>query len=123
MARTMLEDLAAPQAQPREWRRWYKSARWQRRRAAQLQAEPWCRFHFKRDMHVPGVIADHIERHDGDPDQFWHGALQTLCRRCHESYKKFEEARGYLPDVDPATGYHLDPRHPSNLPRDTGKGR
>jgi hypothetical protein len=60
---------------------------------------------------VPATIADHIHPHKGDQHLFWFGALQSLCRPCHESGKKFEEARGFSCEVD-ASGMPVDKRHP-----------
>jgi 5-methylcytosine-specific restriction enzyme A len=65
----------------------------------------------------PGRVADHVEPHRGDPNLFWNGQLQSLCFECHDSRKVWIERRGYLPDVDPETGYPLDPAHPFNASR------
>ena len=99
---------------------WYLSARWQRLRARQLQAEPLCVMCKALDSKdVVATVVDHIERHRGDPEKFWRGPFQSLCRSCHEVRKKFVENRGYSRDVDPNTGWPLDPRHPANRPRGT----
>jgi hypothetical protein len=95
-----------------ELRKWYGSGRWRKRSKFQLQQEPWCRSCLTRGEPVVAVIADHIFPHRGDAHQFWFGALQSLCRSCHESGKKFEEARGFSNEVD-ITGMPVDKRrHP-----------
>jgi 5-methylcytosine-specific restriction enzyme A len=37
--------------------------------------------------------------------------FKSLCKRCHDSAKRFVETRGYRPDVG-LDGWPLDPRHP-----------
>lgn len=80
-----------------EWRRWYKTARWQRRRQAQLWDEPLCAICLKAGRTTAATVADHVERHNGDYDKFWHGELQSLCDevpwRCHSRIKQKEERR------------------------------
>jgi 5-methylcytosine-specific restriction enzyme A len=98
------------------WSRWYSKKRWRRLRRHQLRAEPLCRFCTRDGKAVPANFVDHVERHFGDPDKFWFGALQSLCWNCHESHKKFIEARGYARDVG-VDGWPIDPHHPANLPR------
>ena len=69
-------------------RAWYDSARWKHKRAAQLMAEPLCRFCAERGLTVAGSVADHVRPHRGDYDRFWGGELQTLCAPCHSSDKQ-----------------------------------
>jgi 5-methylcytosine-specific restriction protein A len=103
------------------WTTWYRHRRWKRIRARQLAIEPLCRL-CKLDGRVtPANIVDHVERHFGDPQKFWNGKLQSVCRSCHEVRKKFIEARGFSRDVDPLTGWPKDPQHPANLPRSAFK--
>ena len=76
-----------------DWRAWYKTSRWQKLRFHQLQAEPFCAFHLKRDEVVSASICDHVERHGGDEDKFWDGPFQSLCKTCHDSEKQSQERR------------------------------
>jgi 5-methylcytosine-specific restriction protein A len=100
------------------WTRWYSSARWQRIRAHQLRKEPLCKLCREIDGKItPATVVDHVEKHFGDPNKFWTGKLQSVCRDCHEVRKKFFEARGYDKEIDPETGWPKDQRHPANLPR------
>ncbi len=65
---------------------------------------------------VPANTADHIQRHNGDPELFWKGELQSLCATCHSRLKQQEETRGYHSAVD-SDGYPLSPDHPANRTR------
>ena len=58
--------------------------KWRKRRAQQLAAHPLCAFCMKLSGKVtPASVADHVERHGGDPIKF-QGALQSLCKECHD---------------------------------------
>lgn len=93
------------------WHRWYKTARWARRRAAQLNAEPLCRRCARHGRTEPASVADHVTPHRGDPDLFWHGPLQSLCTHCHSGAKQSAERRGFSTEVG-ADGMPIDPAHP-----------
>ncbi|MFU0507392.1 HNH endonuclease [Pseudaminobacter sp. NGMCC 1.201702] len=73
------------------WRRWYKTARWQATREAQLIAEPLCRKCKNKGILTPATVCDHVERHNGNPALFWFGPFQSLCPPCHSSDKQREE--------------------------------
>lgn len=96
--------------------RLYNSAAWKRRRKAQLAAEPLCAFHLKRGETVAATIADHIDRHRGDPVLFHTLPLQSLCKPCHDSLKQSQEVRGYSLDAG-KDGWPVDAAHPFNRPR------
>jgi hypothetical protein len=89
----------------------YGSGRWRKRAKLQLQREPWCRSCLARGEPVPAQVADHIHPHGGDVNQFWCGPLQSLCRPCHDSGKKFEENHGFDNTIG-ADGMPIDRRHP-----------
>jgi 5-methylcytosine-specific restriction enzyme A len=91
----------------------YNSAFWKRRRRLQLKHHPLCAFCLARGEAVPAKVADHVVKHDGDPERFYCGALQSLCWPCHERRKKAIEARGYDPTIG-LDGYPIDPFHPAN---------
>lgn len=97
---------------PEPWHSWYGLARWRKRHRAQLLREPLCRMCIDRGLVVPASVADHIERHRGNWNQFMLGALQSLCKPCHDGRKRLIERRGYAPDIG-VDGYPLDPRHPA----------
>lgn len=75
-----------------EWRRWYKTARWQKLRARVIKAA-------RQTCAMCGVIeadssklhCDHIEPHRGDAKLFWSGPFQCLCQHCHNSTKQRQE--------------------------------
>jgi hypothetical protein len=103
------------------WTRWYDHKRWRKMRAHQLALSPLCVMCKLDGKATPATIVDHVEKHFGDPEKFWKGKLQSVCRSCHEVRKKFIEARGYSRDVDPLTGWPKDPLHPANLSREKFK--
>jgi 5-methylcytosine-specific restriction endonuclease McrA len=72
--------------------------------------------HLKKGLVVPATVADHVTPHRGDPEAFWYGQLQSLCKQCHDTRKTADDLRGYTLDLDPL-GWPTDPRHPTNAPR------
>ena len=95
------------------WRTWYYLERWRRLRRLQLRGDPLCAICLKRGVVSVATIADHIEPHHGDWNQFLTGKLQSLCFNCHNSSKQFQDRHGYLKDIGP-DGWPIDPRHPAN---------
>jgi 5-methylcytosine-specific restriction endonuclease McrA len=93
------------------WRQWYSYERWRRRRRMQLRDEPLCRMCRERGIAVAARIADHIESHRGDWNEFWTSELQSLCVNCHNSRKALVAHRGYDPEIG-VDGWPLDQRHP-----------
>jgi 5-methylcytosine-specific restriction protein A len=90
----------------------YDTARWRRMRKYQLAEHPLCAYCLAgRGEITPATVVDHVTPHKGDINEFWCGALQSLCDPCHKSCKHFEEVRGYRPDIR-LDGYPLDPNHP-----------
>ena len=85
--------------------------RWKKRSTHQLRVEPLCRICLANGQVVPAVVADHIEPHHGEVNSFWLGKLQSLCKRCHDSRKKFVEHRGYDNAIG-FDGYPVDSKHP-----------
>jgi hypothetical protein len=99
------------------WQHLYNSAHWKRRRALQLKMHPLCKFCLEgRGKVVPAEVADHVEPHGGDPNKFFLGELQSLCKSCHDSRKRFMEINGYAPDIG-LDGWPIDPLHPANRVR------
>ena len=96
--------------------RWYSTTRWARIRNYQLLEYPLCKYCSERGIVMPATICDHVEPHRGDVNKFWLGPFQSLCKRCHDSTKRFVETRGYLPGVG-LDGWPLDPKHPANRGR------
>jgi hypothetical protein len=69
----------------------YGLRRWRAKSKAQLAAEPLCRMCQAEGVVTAATVADHIEPHRGDPDQFWNGALQSLCAFHHNRDKQRAE--------------------------------
>ena len=76
-----------------EWAYLYSSARWQKIRRMQLFNEPMCAECLKRGRFTPATECDHIHPHRGDPDRFYRGPFQSLCKPCH-SRKTLGEVLG-----------------------------
>ena len=68
-------------------------------------------FCLERGIVTAAEICDHVEPHNGDVNKFWLGPFQSLCKRCHDSTKRFVERWGFRPDIG-LDGWPLDPRHP-----------
>jgi 5-methylcytosine-specific restriction protein A len=97
------------QGNPRDW---YGAYRWKQRARAQMRLHPLCKRCAEKGLVIRAVIADHVIPHRGDWNAFWLGALQSLCRSCHESSKKYEEQRGFRSDIG-EDGWPTDPNHPT----------
>jgi 5-methylcytosine-specific restriction endonuclease McrA len=97
--------------QPTKWDKWYSTACWARIRRHQLLEHPLCKYCLERAIVTPATICDHVEPHHGDVNKFWLGPFQSLCKRCHDSTKRFIETHGFRPDIG-LDGMPLDPRHP-----------
>lgn len=76
-----------------EWRKWYGSARWQKIRAIQLNEFPLCRFCAEDGRVTAATECDHVEPHKGNPDKFYAGPFQSLCKSCHARDKQRAERR------------------------------
>lgn len=87
-----------------------------KRRAHHLREFPLCTMCLAKGIPEVATIADHVTPHEGNPDSFYFGSLQSLCKPCHDGRKKREELHGYQSDVG-LDGWPTDPRHPSNIAR------
>lgn len=87
---------ARPQPRLRDrvdtWRRWYKTAEWQRLRWSVLVDAIFTCRRCGRIGNSPELVADHITPHRGDRALFFDRAnLQCLCKPCHDGAKQREE--------------------------------
>jgi hypothetical protein len=57
--------------------------------------EPVCVMCARNGLAVPATVADHITPHGGDWNAFLFGPLQSLCKPCHDSDKRFFDLNGY----------------------------
>ena len=78
----------------------YNNPRWVARRRQQLQQQPLCQYCLALGYTVAATVADHVIPHKGDLNIFWHGALQSLCKPCHDKWKYQIEKHGYTTQVD-----------------------
>lgn len=108
--------MAIVRGNPVAWIGFYKTARWQKLRRAQLQEHPLCKFCLERGPVTAATIVDHVVPHKGDWTAFCTGKLQSLCRPCHDSVKRQIELHGYCIDIG-LDGYPIDPNHPFNRTR------
>lgn len=83
-------------AQP--WRKFYKTARWQRLRWRVLARDmftcqwPGCG---KVEADTSKLHADHKVQHGGVEERFFdEDGIETLCEHCHNSRKQAQERRG-----------------------------
>ena len=79
----------------RDPRTWYQLERWRKIRRAQLMKEPLCAMCAERGLSVAASIADHVVPHKGDWHQFLNGKLQSLCKTCHDSDKRYIDLHGH----------------------------
>jgi len=75
------------------WKRWYKTARWQRLRQSIFLRDLFaCQKCGRIEGDTSKLVCDHIKPHRGDERKFWdEGNLQTLCKTCHDTVKQAEE--------------------------------
>ena len=73
----------------KEYRKLYKTARWQRMRDAQLSEQPLCCMCLALEEVTPATIVDHIKSHKGDLALFYDpNNLQSLCKPHHDGAKQ-----------------------------------
>jgi len=69
-----------------------------------------------RGITTPATVADHIASHGGDWNAFCLGALQSLCKPCHDRGKRLLDLDGCSHEIGD-DGWPTDPRHRANAPR------
>ena len=74
----------------------YRTQRWKQKRQHQLAVEPLCRYCRQQGRLSVASIADHVIPHRDDPELFWGGELQSLCKTCHDGAKQELERTGHL---------------------------
>lgn len=78
------------------WRKWYKTAKWQKLRWSILVRDKFtCRMCKKLETATSLLVCDHVEQHHGDEAAFWSGPFQTLCKTCHDSTKQKQERQAW----------------------------
>lgn len=85
-----------------EYRKWYKTARWQRLRLFVLQRDGYvCQqtgvLLTGKSPEPDSPVVDHITPHRGDPELFWDVAnLQSVAKSWHDSTKQALEKSGRI---------------------------
>jgi 5-methylcytosine-specific restriction endonuclease McrA len=106
----MRQDRRSPEAEA--YRKLYKTARWQRIRAAQLAKHPIC-----ARCKAKGYVTTATVCHHTDPETkktaFFDGPFQSVCAPCHDGQIQSEEKTGFSREVG-IDGWPTDDRHPSN---------
>ena len=102
MRRTQRSDEA------KAWQHLYNTARWRKLRLIHLGAEPLCRMCKADGKVTPATVCDHVVPHKGNPERFFGGPFQSLCKPCHDRHKQSEER----------TGRPASPRGPDGWPID-----
>lgn len=96
-------------AEAAAYRRLYRTRRWLQERDRQLTEHPLCAMCLPRV--TAATVCDHVDPRDkDDPEAFFTGAKQSLCKTHHDSTKQREERRGHIIGCDDA-GLPLDPNH------------
>ncbi len=95
-AADLQQDGTRRRDQVQHWRRWYKTARWQKLRWSILVRDLFtCAMCKRIEADTSQLVADHRVPHRGDEARFWdEGNLQCLCKGCHDSAKQSVERRG-----------------------------
>lgn len=96
-----------------EYRKLYKSKRWQHLRGQQLARHPLCEWHRAKGQVIGATVVHHAEPHKGDRVKFFAGPFVSLCSTCHDGPAQSEERLGYSTEIG-ADGWPIDPRHPTN---------
>ena len=97
----------------RPWAKWYGLQRWRNRARLQLKQHPLCAMCLEHGVVMPATVAYHVIPHHGDPQLFWFGQLQSLCRDHHNNSKQQLENKGYVNDIG-TDGFPVDVNHPFN---------
>lgn len=79
------------------WRKWYKTARWQKLRMSVLVRDLFtCQMCRKMETNTSQLVGDHKIPHHGDEAMFWDdNNVQCVCKTCHDSEKQRQERRAW----------------------------
>lgn len=109
-------------ADAEEYRRLYKTARWQALRMRVLTRDSYqcqqCRALLRPGRAAPNsAVVHHKTPHKGDLGLFYdEGNCEAVCKQCHDGVIQSDEARGYSNAIG-EDGWPMDPAHHAN----TGK--
>ena len=85
-------DQRRRRSQP--WRSLYATVGWSDIRLAQLAAQPLCERCRALGLTVPAEVVHHVKRHGGDPQKFFCGPFESLCKPHHDRDAQREERSG-----------------------------
>lgn len=103
-------DRRSPEAEA--YRKLYKTARWQRIRAAQLAKHPVCA-RCRAKGHITAATVCHHTDPESKKTDFFRGPFASLCATCHDGPTQSEEKLGFSREIG-NDGWPVDERHPSN---------
>ncbi len=96
------------------YRRLYKTKRWAKIRARQLQTHPLCQWCEAKGRIVAATVCHHDDpKQKNSPATFFLGPFTSLCAPCHDSMAQQIERIGYSKAVG-EDGWPTDERHPVN---------
>jgi 5-methylcytosine-specific restriction protein A len=75
----------------RDWRKWYSTARWKRLRDDRLTEQPLCERCLLQEVIEVATVVHHKVPHRGDPERFWAGPFENLCKPHHDSQGQLED--------------------------------
>jgi 5-methylcytosine-specific restriction protein A len=98
-------------AQAEAYRRFYRTARWQRTRADQLAKQPLCETCQSQGRIAAATVCNHADKDSKATEEgFFAGPFTSECQPCHDSVIQKQEKRGHIIGAD-ASGRPLDPGH------------
>lgn len=79
-------------AEAAEYRKLYKTARWQHFREYYLTVHPLCVNCLFLEIVEPATVVHHADGgHKGDVQKFWDGPFEALCKECHDRHGQRED--------------------------------
>lgn len=106
-------DDRSPEAQ--EYRRLYRTKRWEETRRAQLAAHPLCQTCQSQGRITAATVCNHADKDSkATVEGFFAGPFTSECAPCHDSVIQKQEKRGHIIGSD-ESGMPRDPSHHWNL--------
>ena len=101
-------------AEATQYRKLYKTARWQHIRSAQLRAHPLCAPCLRKGTVTIATVCHHLDPQTKlKPETFFAGPFESQCQPCHDGPTQQQERIGYSTEVG-SDGLPVDPNHPFN---------
>lgn len=99
------------------YRHLYRTARWKRTRADQLERHPLCAACSTPARPVAATVCNHVDKDAKATEEgFFAGPFSSLCAPCHDAGEQKAESAGFTGEADD-DGWPTDPRHPANRRR------